>query len=85
MLCCSFLLFRVVNMTYFVKRCFEKMVHALNFKKTAILFILCCLKVLWNGRSCQNVLMTNLKELHTVKGFQKFCLNFSSSLFVCNP
>ena len=84
MFCCSLLLLRVLNKTYFVKRFSDNMVNALNFKNTAILFIL-CLKVLWNGRSCQNVLMTNLKELHTVKGFQKFCLNFSSSLFVCNP
>ena len=67
--CCSFLLLRVVSKTYFVKRCFEKMVYALNFKKTAILFIF-CLKVLWNGRSCQSVWITKVKELRTVKGFQ---------------
>ena len=34
-----------------MERFSDKMVNALNFKNTAILFILCGLKVLWNGRS----------------------------------
>ena len=66
-----------------MKRFSDNMVNALNFKNTAILFIL-CLKVLWNGRSCQNVLMTNLKELRTVKRVSKVLRKFFNFV-VCNP